>query len=133
MVLIIALLGATLQNPLQEYQWKNRLLVVNCGEEEQQYRKQIDLFLSVNQQVKERDLKMILIKHRIALMPDGERIAADDILKHLHLDEDKYGLVLIGKDGGVKFESRNLTSPSTIFTLIDGMPMRRQEMRQRQK
>lgn len=38
-------------------------------------------------------------------------------------------IVLIGRDGGEKYRSNTLTTPLHFFTLIDGMPMRRAEMR----
>ena len=37
-------------------------------------------------------------------------------------------LLLIGKDGGVKRREKAPVSPRTLFSTIDAMPMRRQEM-----
>jgi len=39
-------------------------------------------------------------------------------------------VTLIGKDGQEKFGSDELVDPEVLFSLVDGMPMRRQEMRQ---
>ena len=39
------------------------------------------------------------------------------------------GVVLIGKDGGVKLRNDFGVAPQKIFDLIDGMPMRRAEIR----
>ncbi len=44
-------------------------------------------------------------------------------------DKDYNGLLLIGKDGGVKLKKEFIVPPDEIFTLIDGMPMRRAEMK----
>ena len=131
-VLVISL-WTFFQNPLLEYQWKNRLVVINCGQNELEYQKQIELFASVNQQVKERDIKLILIKNQIARMPDDSKIIAGELLDYLDIDANGFQVVLVGKDGGTKFTSSGLTSPSTIFALIDGMPMRRQEMKRQQR
>lgn len=38
--------------------------------------------------------------------------------------------VLVGKDGGEKFRSRNPIPPQDLFERIDAMPMRRREMRE---
>jgi hypothetical protein len=44
-------------------------------------------------------------------------------------DKDCNGLLLIGKDGGVKLKKEFIVPPDEIFTLIDSMPMRRAEMK----
>ena len=43
--------------------------------------------------------------------------------------KDYNGLLLIGKDGGVKLKKEFIVPPDEIFTLIDGMPMRRAKMK----
>lgn len=43
-----------------------------------------------------------------------------------------FTVVLIGKDGGVKRRETQPTPPAVLFSTIDAMPMRRQEMRGRQ-
>ena len=40
-------------------------------------------------------------------------------------------MVLIGKDGGEKLRSHEIVSPETLCRLIDSMPMRQEEMRER--
>ena len=39
-----------------------------------------------------------------------------------------FRIVLVGKDGGIKLEQEEVLDPETLFSLIDGMPMRRNEM-----
>ena len=43
----------------------------------------------------------------------------------------QFRVILVGKDGGVKLSSGSPVSAATLFALIDAMPMRRDEMRQR--
>jgi hypothetical protein len=40
-----------------------------------------------------------------------------------------FGLELIGLDGGVKYRSASAVSPDKLWVLIDGMPMRRAELK----
>jgi hypothetical protein len=40
-----------------------------------------------------------------------------------------FRIVLIGLDGGVKLDKPAFTAPEVLWTLIDGMPMRRAELR----
>jgi hypothetical protein len=41
--------------------------------------------------------------------------------------------ILIGKDGEVKFQGELPVGLSDIFSIIDAMPMRQQEIRERSK
>ena len=47
---------------------------------------------------------------------------------HRRLGVKGFAVVLIGKDGGVKSVWRQAVGAARIFTVIDAMPMRRQEM-----
>lgn len=52
----------------------------------------------------------------------------DDILEHYEMDND-YDLILIGKDGGLKYRAHGVTNPQRIYSLIDQMPIRQKEMK----
>lgn len=43
----------------------------------------------------------------------------------------QFRVILVGKDGGVKLSSGAPVSSATLYQVIDAMPMRRDEMRQR--
>ncbi len=47
----------------------------------------------------------------------------------LNINPNLYTLVLIGKDGGKKFSSNIIITSAKLYSLIDQMPMRKQEMR----
>lgn len=53
-----------------------------------------------------------------------------DRKKYVSLSKQGKGfhIILIGKDGGEKFRSNEVTSAATLFALIDAMPMRKHEM-----
>jgi len=42
-------------------------------------------------------------------------------------------VLLVDKDGGIKLNRQNETRLEDIFTLIDAMPMRQEEMRQKSR
>jgi len=44
-----------------------------------------------------------------------------------------FGLELIGLDGGVKYRSTSAVPLEELWTLIDGMPMRRAELKNQGK
>jgi hypothetical protein len=53
----------------------------------------------------------------------------DELRKTLGVKKD--AIVLIGKDGSVKASWNEIVDPIIVFEIIDAMPMRRQEMRER--
>jgi len=59
---------------------------------------------------------------------DVERRDADSLRRRFRVEPGRLTVLLIGKDGGVKMRSTDPVSRSKIFTLIDSMPMRMQEM-----
>jgi Domain of unknown function (DUF4174) len=72
--------------------------------------------------VKERDLRVTVVLSE----PRNSKL-----WKRYNVQPDKFTFVLIGKDGGEKFRSTKTLSLERLFTLIDGMPMRKDEMRRR--
>ena len=44
---------------------------------------------------------------------------------------DDFNLILIGKDGGVKYNTNKPVKINKIFEIIDKMPMRMQEIKER--
>mgnify|MGYP000181591071 CR=1 FL=1 len=45
------------------------------------------------------------------------------------IEKNRFTVVLVGKDGGVKLVAHRDADLQSIFNLIDSMPMRQQEMR----
>lgn len=62
--------------------------------------------------------------------PPGQ--SAETLRVTYGIRKSEFRTILVGKDGGAKLSSRSPVSEQRIFGLIDGMPMRREEMR-RQK
>ncbi len=61
-------------------------------------------------------------------LPDAEAHALRQMQPSAAND---FAVILVGKDGGVKARYADVPSLEEIFVLIDGMPMRRSEMRSR--
>ena len=47
---------------------------------------------------------------------------------HITTNDQSFRILLIGKDGGIKYESNQYVSLIQLFKLIDSMPMRQDEM-----
>jgi len=129
LILAVFVLAIVDSNPIKEYQWKNRLIIVNCGPDVSSCQKQ-KLSLSAKQkELKDRDVLLLYLENQVCKMPDGTIKRADRFFDYLDIDPNSFEVLLVGKDGGVKYRKRKSIDPQIIFTLIDGMPMRQQEMR----
>lgn len=74
--------------------------------------------------LEERDLKVFEIT--------GSSQADEQLRGRFHVKTDSFTVVLIGKDGSQKLKRSQPTNAEDIFKLIDSMPMRKEEMRQKQ-
>ncbi len=48
--------------------------------------------------------------------------------EQFEVGDDEFRVILVGKDGGVKLKENTAISTCRLFGIVDGMPMRRQEM-----
>ena len=51
--------------------------------------------------------------------------------KRFDVSPESFTVILVGKDGGVKLKQKSRVMLKDIFDLIDAMPMRQEEMRQK--
>ncbi|MEO0341702.1 MAG: DUF4174 domain-containing protein, partial [Bacteroidota bacterium] len=56
---------------------------------------------------------------------------AKELIQAYKKQKDSFLFILIGKDGGVKLRSTSVVPLDDLFALIDGMPMRRAEIRRK--
>jgi hypothetical protein len=56
---------------------------------------------------------------------------AASLRKHFDIPTKTFMLILLGKDGGIKLKRNDRVKLEEIFSLIDSMPMRKDEMRQK--
>ena len=123
---------------LSDCTWKNRLLVLSAAENNSDaIQKQLEILLIDVEELMDRKLIIIHIepdRYR-QIIPEQEQI--DNWIRSSQLYE-RYGkkssqfeIQLIGLDGGVKMRSANHVSTEFLFSLIDGMPMRRNELKNR--
>jgi Domain of unknown function (DUF4174) len=85
-------------------------------------KEQQQIFASDTEGVKERDLRVTVV------LTESDNAK---LLKRYKIQTDKFTFLLIGKDGGEKFRSSKIVTLERLFTLIDGMPMRQDEMKRR--
>jgi len=124
---------------LSAYKWENRIIIISSSENiSDQYLQQLKLFSQEIEALKER--KLILCQHvgdhyKIVHHPefviDASWRETSSLNKYLK-DGEGFSVVLIGLDGGVKLRQNEILETKDLFSIIDGMPMRKDEIRQRE-
>jgi hypothetical protein len=125
------------QVDLSAYQWKNRLLILFApSEDDRVYQSFKEQLQKRTQEIRDRNL---LIFH---VFESGEgrlddlslnKEQARSLRKRFSIKMGQFKLILIGKDGEVKFQGELPAELSDIFSIIDAMPMRQREIRERSK
>ena len=120
---------------LNQYRWKNRLLFVFAPHNS--HPSLIDLkndLLAQEEEVLDRDLIVFEILENGPSYMGKDRLnnqMAEHIRQKFDSGRGRLTVVLVGKDGGVKMRRNGPIQLDEIFSLIDAMPMRREEMRQK--
>lgn len=105
---------------VKSQQWRHRLLVVFADEEnDPRLATQRRLLGPVIAELRERDVLLI------------EVVGDDPLREALGVPRTGFHALLVGKDGGVKLREPQPVRPQTLVALIDAMPMRQAELRQR--
>ncbi len=118
---------------LEDYQWKNRLVLVFApSKKAPAYEQQMRLFEATpDSQFAERDLLVF------TLLAEGESRAAGRapseeeavrLRERFEVGTESFAVVLIGKDGTEKRRDAAPVEPEALFRTIDAMPMRQREM-----
>jgi len=131
LTLMLLLITLTTQgagmNSLSDYQWKNRLILVQATDENAG---EIDTLRSARAEVDDRDIVWFVNTGAdLVSNQDGVSSSLESEIKAL-LDQFRSDerVLLIGEDGGMKSREPSLDLDA-IFRRIDRMPMRMREMR----
>lgn len=116
-----------LQQTLREYRWKKRVLLLAALTTEQaDFKTQKALLNAEKEGMAARDFIVLEVLY-------SQLSAADQqfLMKKTGVSPPHFAAVLIGKDGGVKQQSRRPIPPANLFGTVDKMPMRREEMQKK--
>jgi hypothetical protein len=118
--------GAEMNN-LSDYQWKNRLILVQAASETEGA---VETLRDANAEINDRDIVWFvntgsgLVSNQATVSGGVEHDVNELLAKARSQDR----VLLIGKDGGIKSRESSLNLDA-IFRRIDAMPMRSREMR----
>ncbi|MEM1003311.1 MAG: DUF4174 domain-containing protein [Bacteroidota bacterium] len=120
---------------LAKYQWKNRILViVDSKNTSELYKKQIELLGELDESFDERKLLVFYAYEDGYKILNGDRanfVSDSSLYSELTSESSKFKVALFGLDGGIKLNKPVPISKSDLFAIIDGMPMRKAEIRQK--
>ena len=106
------------KNSLSNYLWENRLFIISYKKGDNEIKNSIEEFIKKNQcEFDDRNLKIIFF----------ENYKNSNYQTPSYVNN-KFGFWLVGYDGGVKLFSQDASILKNIFSTIDGMPMRKDEM-----
>lgn len=119
---------------MSKYRWSKRpLLVFAPSAGDARLAAQRSAIASASRDILERDMVVVFVAGDRVETQYGPRVGmgATALRRKYGVANDAFRAVLVGKDGGVKLSRSDVTPTRAIFGLIDSMPMRRQEMRER--
>ncbi|MFT6935127.1 MAG: hypothetical protein ACJAUQ_001520 [Maribacter sp.] len=117
---------------ITNYQWKNRLLFfVDKTIKKPTMCSQLKSFLKKADELDDREILIFQLTPKEVILYNGAdcKLSPDAIYHHLSISKSFKGALLIGKDGGIKLKTTFEVQPEVIFSLIDGMPMRKSEIK----
>lgn len=119
LIIIIPILGFSAP---EDFQFRNyrEILIFSPTKDNILLEKQLQIFEKDPDGLKERDLKVSF---------NVWNAKQDAMYRRWKIDQKKFILILIGKDGQEKFRSEKPTTLKQLYSIIDVMPMRRSEMK----
>lgn len=119
---------------IEQYRWIHRLLVIFARDSNSASLEEQRQIVNRHQAgLAERDVLVIwVIGNSVTAEPGSPpRFEAAALRTLFDVGDGEYSAVLVGKDGGTKMRSSTPIGAACMFGLIDAMPMRRDEMRER--
>lgn len=124
-----------LGHDLASYRWKNRILLIFSPTDTDTGFEAFNQSLAKElSELKLRDMIVLQAFENATSLIEDKPLSLEDaeILRdRFHVRSDRFTVILIGKDGGVKMVREERVELQEFFDLIDSMPMRQQEMIQK--
>ncbi len=119
---------------LEQYHWKNRIVLLFGAGADQNVKKQIEELESEPEEISDRDLLIFHIDQEVELLNSKASqtdVTAAQFRAKYNVPEDQFRYILLGKDSGVKYSKKEFVPNRKLFGIIDAMPMRQREMREK--
>lgn len=116
---------------LKKQKWNKRvILVISNDESSSTVDTQLALLNEPNE-LQERKLiiyRVLPKKYKILDNRESQWTISSELYDKYSSKKTNFKIILIGLDGGVKLKSEEIIEPKILFSMIDQMPMRREEL-----
>jgi len=138
LLIILIFYGMTSKaQDLQQYQWENRIIVVYSNETELDLlskSKQLELLKKEPNKLSERKI-LVIQAHKDRYkknFPENSEWISSTLKDELNIStKTEFEVFLLGLDGGIKLRQQEILQTKKLISLIDGMPMRKAEIRRK--
>ena len=116
---------------IKKHQWENRVLLVFTDDKKSDnFKHQIKILSENKKELIERKLVIYQFTENDFTTDFSEVwYSSNSMFKKYVNTSDSFKVLLLGLDGGIKLEQDKILSLEKLFTIIDGMPMRRSELK----
>lgn len=122
---------------LSKHTWNQRILILTSDQiDNSLYLQQVEELANKHNELEERKLVVYHVfpqKVLTGIQPPTATFATSSLYKRFKNRNTPYSITLIGLDGGIKLQQSKLLLCKDLFGLIDGMPMRRAEIRKKSR
>lgn len=131
-LLLFAAIPSAIAQEIQQHRWKERLILVFApNEEDPAYLEQVEQLQDSGEALNARKVmvyQILPVVYKKGIKTEKWQAREAGTLAGMKA-EDGFGTLLIGLDGGVKLRSRRVVEPDKFWALIDAMPMRKAELK----
>jgi hypothetical protein len=116
---------------MENHLWKHRLLLIYSVDEKSQ---ELENQLTILKEHKEKllDRKIVIYsftKKKYSFNFENKWKNSEILYSKFNPKNEPFAVILIGLDGEIKLEQPTILSTEKLFTIIDGMPIRKREIR----
>ena len=138
-VLAVLFINMMQSQNFKEFRWKNRLLVIETTNQDNPlYQKQLLVLKDKISELSERKLVIFEIVNQQFKKSTPDNLNQNENWQNLDKnyktkcsEDNEFSISLIGLDGNLKLQQNDLLLTKDLFEIIDVMPMRRNEIRNR--
>lgn len=134
MILGILITEGLYAQDISSHKWKNRVLIILSDEDSSdQFNQQVNILQNDPEGLNDRKLVIYYVKgdtYRKGIN-SNEWVHGSNTFESFKDSENHFKVILMGLDGGIKINQSEVLSLDELFSTIDAMPMRRNELRTR--
>ena len=116
---------------IAQYEWENRVLMVFTDDKDsKKFKEQIELLKNEKEGLEERKLIVFQVLPNFFNFNFEKRWnPSPSFHQKYNPEKADFKIILIGLDGGIKLHQNEILTTEKLFAIIDGMPIRKNELR----